>query len=71
VRNPVAAERIAHASPNVKPSEGIVHEFLPGFHNATSLDQGSGSVWMGYQDVHDDSHRRAENRADEGGETRP
>jgi hypothetical protein len=29
--------------------------FLPGDHNATSLDQGSGPVWMGYQDMHGDS----------------
>ncbi len=41
VRNPVAAERIAHASPNVKLFERIPHAFLPDSHNATSLDQGS------------------------------
>jgi hypothetical protein len=46
VRNPVAAKRIEHASPKVKLSEGP-SMLLLGFHNVTSLDQGSDSVWMG------------------------
>ena len=29
VRNPVAAERIAHATPNVKSSQGVPHAHLP------------------------------------------
>ena len=29
VRNPVVAERIAHATPNVKISEAILHAYLP------------------------------------------
>ncbi len=47
MRNPVAAKRIEHCSPKVKLSEGFVHAILPGFHNATSLDQRSNLVWTG------------------------
>ena len=40
----------------------------PSSHNATSLDQGSDLMWMGYQDMYDDSHDRAGDREKEGGE---
>ena len=47
---------------------GVPHAFLPGSHNATSLDQRSDRAWMGNQDTHDDFQWQSRRQREEVGE---